>query len=140
MATLGLIAFRSGVPALGRKYYDLSIAWFSQVKERGSVASAILYRLREEIRIDGSSIPHWMDMAQRIAKSPEVVRLPEVVGMAELVLEESRAAAKGSPVSKVRAVEAPASPEDFSHYASLFHVPEEAKQLALRFGNFSEPR
>ncbi|MDP1997160.1 MAG: hypothetical protein Q8J90_08160 [Gallionella sp.] len=137
MATLGLIAFRSGMPELGREYYALSIAWFSQAKENTSVASAMLYLLREEMQIDQSAISQSVDMAHRIAKLPMAIRQPELIGMTELVLEEARVAANVSPAASDRAIVAPASHDEFSRYASLFHVPEKAKQLALRLGDYS---
>jgi tetratricopeptide (TPR) repeat protein len=137
MATLGLIAFRSGMPTLGREYYGLSIAWFLQSKDLGAVASAILYRLREEIRIDRSAIPQSIVIAQRIAKSPMVMRQPELIGMTELVIEEAQGAASTSLAPNDRPV-APASSNEFSHQASLFHVPEKAKQLASRHADFAE--
>ena len=129
LATLGLIAFRSGMPVLGREYYEQSIAWFSQSKDQASVASALLYLLREEIQIDRSAIPQAVDQAKRIAKLPIVMRQPELIGMTELVLEEAHTAANTSPTSNDRILIMPASPEEFSRQGSLFNVPKKAKQL-----------
>lgn len=137
MATLGLIAFRSDMPDLGRECYKQCIAWFSDAKERSSVAVAILHLSREEIRIDRSSIPRSIEMAERITKLPVAMQQPEIIGMAELLLEEAHSATTPYQASHGLGVVAPASSNDIQHYASLFHVPDKAKQLALRLGDFS---
>ena len=137
LATLGLIAFRSGQPTLGREYYGLSIAWFSQSKEYASVASALLYLSREELRVDPAAVPISIDLANRIAKSPVATRQPELVGMTELVLEEAHAFATKSPALNVP-VFAAASTDELKHQASLFQVPERAKNIASRLCDFSK--
>jgi len=138
MATLGLIAFRSGMPDLGRENYGLCIAWFSHSKERDSVAAATLHLLREEIRIDRSVIPFSVDMAQRIAKMPVAMQQPEIIGMTELLLEEARAAANTDLTHNNLGLAAPASPSEFSHQASLFCIPEKAKKRISGLGDYSK--
>ena len=137
MATLGLIAFRSGMPELGREYYGLSIAWFSQSREYTSVASAILYLSREEVRIAPTAVPIAIDLAKRIAKSPVATRQPELIGMTELVLEEAPAYATKKPLLNVPVI-AGASTDDLKIQASLFQVPEKAKTIASRLSDFSK--
>lgn len=138
MATLGLIAFRSGMPELGREYYKLCIAWFSHSKERDSVAAAMLHLLREEIRIDQSAIPSAVDMAKRIAKLPAAMRQPEIIGMTELFFEEAHVAANTALSSNNLGLVAPASSSEFSHQASLFRIPEKAKQRVSSLSDYSE--
>lgn len=128
MATLGLIAFRSGMTDLGRDNYKLCIAWFLHSKEPQSVAAATLYLLREEMRIDRSAIAYSVEMAQRIAKLPVAIRQPEIIGMTELLLEEAKDAANMEFDPNHLGLVTPASPHEFCHQASLFHVPEKAKQ------------
>ena len=135
LATLGLIAFRCGMPELGREYYGLSIAWFKHAKEPSAIASAALYLLREEIRIDPSAIPQAVDIAQRIAKYPIVMREPELAGMTELLLEEARSATSNN-TSNDRAILPSAGREEFARNASLFRVPKNAKQIAPRLGDY----
>jgi hypothetical protein len=98
----------------------------------------MLYLLREEIRIDRSTIPLTVDLVQRIVKSPMAMRQPELIGMTELVLEEARAPANTNLASNDLGVVAPASFDEFSHQASLFHVPAKAKQRLLRLSDYSE--
>ena len=132
LATLGLTAFRSGKPELGREYYQLSIGWFSHLKERASVASAMLYWLREEIRINKLAIPQSIEIAQRISKMPIAMKHPELFGMAQLLLEETSADANSSSdIHGSSEFETPKQ-EDFFHCAALFDVPEKAKQIASR--------
>lgn len=138
MATLGLIAFRYGMPELGREYYGRSIAWFAQSKAHTSVASALLYYVREEMQFDRSAIPLSIELAQRIAKLPIVKHQPELAGMTKLVLEEARAATSASFVANHMHAVATASPEELRRQASLFHVPEKAKHPLTRLVDYSE--
>lgn len=138
MATLGLIAFRSGMPELGRELYEMSINWFLQSKNRVSVFSAMLYLLREEMRIDQASIPLAKDIAQRVVRSPIVMHSPELVGLAELVLEEALAAENTGNIRAITEHVAPASPEEFNHFASLFHIPEKAKHRQAHLMNYPD--
>lgn len=131
MATLGLIAFRSGMTELGRENYKLCISWFSHSQERDSVAAATLHLLREEMRIDQSAIAYSVEMAQRIAKLPVVMRNPEIIGMAELLLEEAKEAANTNLDPNHLGIVAPASLHEFYHQASLFQIPEKVKQRLL---------
>lgn len=131
MATLGLIAFRSGMTELGRNNYKLCISWFSHSKDRDSVAAATLHLLREEMRIDQTAIAYSVETAQRIAKLPGVMRNPEIIGMTELLLEEARDAANTKRDPNYPMLVAPASSNEFYHQASLFQVPEKAKQRLL---------
>lgn len=136
MATLGLIAFRSGMTDLGRDNYKLCIAWFSHSKERGSVAAATLHLLREEMRIDRSTIEYSVGMAQRIAKLPVAMRQPEIIGMTELLIEEAKEAANTKFDPNHLGLVAPASSHEFYHQASLFHVPEKAKKRLSGLGDY----
>jgi hypothetical protein len=137
MATLGLIAFRSGLTDLGRENYKLSIAWFSHSKERESVAVATLHLLREEMRVDRSAIPYSVEIAQRIAKLPIVMRQPEIIGMAELLFEEAKKYTNAEFDPNHHRLVAPTSPFQFYHQASLFNVPEKAKQRMSVLGDYS---
>lgn len=137
MATLGMIAFRSGMPVRGREYYGQSIAWFLQSKDSESVASAILHLLREEIRIDRLAVPQALEVVGRIEKSPLVKNQPELAGMAKLIVENSHLATGDSPDAGQIPIEIPASPELFSHYASLFNVPNRAKKAVPRLSDLS---
>lgn len=138
MATLGLIAFRSGMPELGRECYSQSIGWFTHTKERASVASALLYLLREEIRTDKAAIPQTIELAQRISKLPIAMNNPELVGMTQLVLEEAHAGLNSNTSFNDSVGNMTASTDEISHYASLFHVPDKAKQIAAQMVNYSE--
>lgn len=132
LATLGLIAFRSGRPDLGRDLYGQSVGWFSHRKERASVASALLYWLREEVRVDRSIIPKAIDMAQRISKMSAASKQPELRGMADLLLEEAKAAGNSTGVHQEEIVSEHLTQFALFHSASLFHVPDKAKQIAAR--------
>jgi tetratricopeptide (TPR) repeat protein len=130
LATLGLIAFRSGDIDFGRDCYKQSIGWFSNAKESASVASAMLYLLREEIRIDKSGIPESIDLVERISKMPIAVKHPELFGMTQLFLEEARADAGSGSIFNECAQSQQPSQEELFRCASLFHVPDKAKQIA----------
>ena len=71
------------------------------------------------------------EMAQRIAKLPGVMRNPEIIGMTELLLEEAKEAANTNFEPNHLGLVAPASSHEFYHQASLFQVPEKAKQRLL---------
>jgi len=132
MATLGLIAFRSGLPELGREYYELSIAWFSVEKKRASTAAAALYLAREEMRTNQSAIPLSVALAKDIARSSWAIRHPELIGMTELVIEEARTPANTKIALNSESAVVPTSLDDLRRQASLFRVPDKAKQLAPR--------
>ena len=137
MATLGLIAFRSGMPDIGRVYYAQSISWLSQAKHSSGVASGILHLLREEIRLDSSFIPTAIPIVERIAKSVTLARHPEIIGMTELFFEETRKpTTDGREATSL--VRSPASPDDLNYQASLFHVPEKAKAVYPKLSDFSK--
>lgn len=130
LATLGLIAFRSGMPALGREYYELCMGWFKQIKAITSYASALLFLLREEIQIDRSVIPHAIDMAQQIGKSPIVIGRPELVGLIELILKEADIAINTNHTpSNNKDGTGPISINKFRNLASLFNIPKNSKQF-----------
>lgn len=127
MATLGLIAFRAGMPNDGRKFYETSISWLSQTKQPTGVASAILHLLREEVRIDQSVIPEAVDIVKKISNSPAVFREPEIKGMTELFFEEVALWKNKNSGASTNFEVSPGSPDQFNYFASLFNVPEKAK-------------
>lgn len=134
LATLGLIAFRSGEFELGREYYKLSISWFSNMKEQASVASAMLYYLREDIRVDKSLIPESIEIVQRFSQMPMAKRHPELFGLSQLFLEEAQALKNSSSKFNGSTGSRLPSQNELFHCASLFHVPDKAKRIAPGVG------
>ena len=136
MATLGLIAYRSGQPELGRSYYGLSIAWFKHLKDRMSIFSAILHQLREEIRHNSSSIDLAIDMARRVKQSPFVVGRPELVGLADLVLQEASELLENQSDYFGSTYSSHIDVDDFIRQAHLFKIPDVAKQHIAKLNDY----
>jgi len=88
LATLGLLAYRSGMHEVGKRFYFSSISWFLQRRAYASAATATLYFAREEIRVSSSFRMEASRLAKRIGSSPLAVQNPELVGISDLVLEE----------------------------------------------------
>jgi hypothetical protein len=139
LATLGLLAFRVGFPEIGRQLYQRALSWLYISKERTAVARGFLYLTREEIRADPSRASTYVSVATKIGKAPIVTGQPELIGMADLVQEEWKAAM----VVKSAAHgddEARFPPAEFWHQASLFDVPGEALEqtrLAAEYANLA---
>ena len=132
VATLGLIAFRSGCPDLGRELYAQSVGWFHHEKNQASAASAMLHWLREEIRLDRSIAPKAIDFSQRVLKMSASSKQPELHGMGVLLIEEAKTELDVGKIHYAsRELECP-SHMDLAHSATLFHVPDTAKQFAAR--------
>jgi tetratricopeptide (TPR) repeat protein len=127
LATLGLIAFRSGMPLVGREFYGRCIAWFAFTKDPASIASAVLHLLREEIRADPSMIPQAIQLSAQIAKSPVAIKRPELIGFAEYIGELSVQTGAASR-EDVATGAAQASAEELRQQASLFDVPAAAER------------
>jgi tetratricopeptide (TPR) repeat protein len=137
LATLGLIAMRSGMAEVGREQYRQSIAWLSQAKDYAGVASAVLNLMREELRLDGYANPRWLRVVQQLAKSPVVIREPELIGMTRVILKEVGVGSQIVNVANASPVLSPASSDEFKYQASLFHVPDKAKHLVPNLGDYS---
>lgn len=88
LATLGLIAYRSGIPDLGADCYLKSIAWFNEIKDKPSAALAMMFFLREYTKVDKDVIPLALDMSKKIYNSPLSQQLPELKGVANLIISE----------------------------------------------------
>lgn len=89
MATLGLVAFRSGEFELGRDCYEHSLSWFSSQKARGSMVLAFLHWLREEIHIRSDSVEEGLSVARDLIKTKDPFLDPEISSMMEMVEEEA---------------------------------------------------
>jgi len=137
LATLGLIAFRSGMPDLGREFYERSIAWLTASKDHTSVARALIYLAREEIRSDPARTASSIELAHRVAKSQYAYRQPEILGMSELVIEEAERAASTERTFPANEAGLPASADDFRHQAALFRTPKNIQSGWTRIPDFS---
>ena len=71
LATLALVAYRSGQIEYGMKLYGMSIAWLVEKKDREAVVRAYLYWLREAVRVGQSSGEEELKKAKAI-----ISRLP----------------------------------------------------------------
>ena len=89
LATLGLLAYRSGQPDVGLRAYGLSIAWLVQKKERTSAARAYLYWLRESVRIGSTDgIKELEEVRQAVSRWPRLEQESEVRGLIQAVESE----------------------------------------------------
>jgi tetratricopeptide (TPR) repeat protein len=136
IATLGLIAYRSGQPELGRVFYGWSISWFRHLQDRTSILYAILYQLREETRHDRTSIGFATDVAKRIKLSSFALRKPELVGLADLLIQEVSDFDDASSGGMNISVSNNFGRDDLFQQASLFKVPDVAKQRILQVNEY----
>jgi hypothetical protein len=122
-ATLGLLAFRSGLIDNGREFYRTSIAWFSKKRDKESLASAVLHYLREESRIDSSMIPRALEITKKIKNATSAAKSPELMGFCETLLTElvDKKEINGAALERINA---PASADEFKRQASLFEFPK----------------
>ncbi|MCP4488608.1 MAG: hypothetical protein GY820_15040 [Gammaproteobacteria bacterium] len=89
LATLGLLAFRKGELSMGRSLYTESIRWFSLLKSKVSIATAILYWMREENRIGNISINEIEKVGNQVLRSGAISHDPELAELLDVVKQES---------------------------------------------------
>lgn len=86
LATLGLIAYRSGNIEAGARAYGLSIAWLVKQKEHEAVIRAYLYWLREAVRVGQVQGEEEMHSAKKlIDRLPDRETENEVPGLLEAI-------------------------------------------------------
>lgn len=89
LATLGLIAYRSGQPEIGLRAYGHSIAWLVHNKERASAARAYLYWLRESVRTGVTDGEKELEAVRRaVGRWPRLDQESEVRGLIQAVERE----------------------------------------------------
>lgn len=85
LATIGLLAYRSGHHAFGAECYLACVSWFAKQKDRASVTLGALYWLREEVRIGSPIATEVLDIVRKQCIFPEVARAPETIALLEVV-------------------------------------------------------
>ena len=121
LATLGLIAYRSGMLDLGAECYSKSIAWFNETKDKASAVLAMLFFLREYTKVEKDIIPFASDMSKKICNSPLSQQLPELKGLANLIISEINLTDASSFKYQLHA-----SKEDIANQAKKFSIPNKA--------------
>ena len=86
LATLGLIAFRSGHIQLGQELYSQSVRWFHKIKDQESLVSAALHWIREEVELGLLNPDETEKLVRRIKKSGVISKDPELSKLADFVL------------------------------------------------------
>jgi tetratricopeptide (TPR) repeat protein len=122
LATLGLISYRSGEPDFGAECYLKSIAWFHEVKDKGSALLASVYFLREHIRINREITPLALSMAKKAVASASTYNLPELQALSDLLIQEIENNENETEFSELHAV----SLNDLSSHTSKFLIPRKA--------------
>ena len=127
LATLGLVAFRSGRPEIGRCLYLRSMAWLNYAREWTSVARAFLYWLREELREGTPDMDDYVAMAAKIATAPMANGQPELIGMSSLVKDEAHVLKlRHEPSQSTTQLLLPL--EEFAQQEALFLIPDDAQK------------
>ena len=103
LATLGLIAFRSGHIQLGQELYYQSVRWFHKIKDQESLVSAALHWIREEVELGLLNLDEAEKLVRRIQKSGVISKNQELLKLADFVLLEAGGSA-GSGIQKRKAV------------------------------------
>ena len=92
LATMGLLAFRSGELELGRELYLKSILWFKDCGEKASVLLSTLHWLREEVRLGSIGVHEVLDgLRAQVEAMQRTRRGPDIALIYRLILIEAEA-------------------------------------------------
>lgn len=125
LATIGLLAYRSGSDDLGLKLYGTAIAWLAQLKERTAAMRAYLYLLRERVRTGATDgIVELASVRDAVSSWSKQERESEVPGLIDAV--EATRDGRWSELEKAKPAHAFHTAVDLEQLGGRMVIPDEA--------------
>lgn len=138
LATIGLLAYRSGADDLGLRMYSTAIGWLVQLKERTAAMRAYLYWLRESVRTGATSGEAELESVRTAVLSwTKREQESEVQGLIKAVEDTIEGRWKG--LELIDPIETGYCASDLEQLESRCAVPEEAHAICARISESSVP-
>lgn len=140
LATIGLLAYRSGADTLGLNLYGTAIAWLVQLKERTAATRAYLYLLRERVRIGATDgITELASVREAVSSWSKHERESEVPGLIDAVEATREGRWTDIEKSSPRSASHNYKDDDLKRLGDRMAIPEEALEVYSKISEGSVP-